>query len=121
MLHDAEWGPYGVAPSWVLGLLDDVESGWAWVGDCGWHAIAVDLRGHGQSQLDLDTCDRSISAMDADLIETVAAVRSDVRGVDWLVGHSLAAWTRRARVCVVEGGRFRVDVSTRVEVFGGGY
>ena len=60
-----------------------------WLAESGWHAIAVDLRGHGQSQVGPSTSDRSLRSVAADLVETVAALRPDVNGVDVLIGHSL--------------------------------
>ncbi len=69
--------------------------------DAGWHAVAVDLRGHGDAPR---TLDYSLAAYAADL----AATRPDDGGAwDAVVGHSLggaaatiaaaadAAWTRR--------------------------
>lgn len=69
--------------------------------DAGWHAVAVDLRGHGDAPR---TLDYSLAAYASDL----AAARPDREGPwDVVVGHSLggaaatiaaaanAAWTRR--------------------------
>ena len=66
----------------------------------GWHAVAVDLRGHGTAPR---TLDYTIDAYAAD----VAAVRAPAGAWDLVIGHSLggaatvkasaddAAWTRR--------------------------
>jgi pimeloyl-ACP methyl ester carboxylesterase len=62
-----------------------------WLADHGWHTIAVDLRGHGKSQMDPASCDRSLSTPAADLVETVATLRPDVKSVDVLIGHSFGA------------------------------
>jgi pimeloyl-ACP methyl ester carboxylesterase len=71
-----------------------------WLADLGWHVIAVDMRGHGGSQIDPTTCDRSLSTVAADFVETVRALRPDVDGVDVLMGHSLGGLACLA--CVAE-------------------
>lgn len=108
LLANRSWG----APSDPVALLvhgaRDASTTWhrvgPWFGDRGWHAIAVDLRGHGESQTDPNTSDRLISTMAEDLVETVAGLRPDVEGVDVLVGHSLG--TLVSLVCLTEHPTF---------------
>ena len=72
-----------------------------WLADAGWHATAVDLRGHGTSPR---ATDYSIAAYAADLVHTAAP---DGEPWDLVIGHSLGgaattsasaavpAWSRR--------------------------
>ena len=72
-----------------------------WLADAGWHATAVDLRGHGTAPR---ATDYSIAAYAADLVHTAAP---DGEPWDLVIGHSLGgaattsasaavpAWSRR--------------------------
>jgi pimeloyl-ACP methyl ester carboxylesterase len=63
-----------------------------WLGDWGWHAVAVDLRGHGDSPVDAATIADPILRVNVDdLAQTVEAVRPDAVGVGLLIGHSWGA------------------------------
>jgi pimeloyl-ACP methyl ester carboxylesterase len=63
-----------------------------WLSRHGWHAVAVDLRGHGDSPVDAATMASPSLALEADdLVETVAAVRPDVTDVGLLLGFSYGA------------------------------
>jgi pimeloyl-ACP methyl ester carboxylesterase len=76
-----------------------------WFADRGWHAIAVDLRGHGDSPIDDATiANPSVRVNVDDLVETVGAVRPGVGGVGLLVGHSWGAIVGLA--CAVEHPAF---------------
>lgn len=99
------WGdPDGPQILLAHGLGSDGALMWrfgAALADAGWHAVAIDLRGHGDAPRALDY---RLEAYGADL----SATRPD-RGVSWdaVVGHSLGgaaatlaavsdpAWTRR--------------------------
>jgi pimeloyl-ACP methyl ester carboxylesterase len=77
----------------------------SWLADRGWHAIAVDLRGHGDSPIDdASIANPSVRANVEDLTETIEAVRPDVVGVDLLLGHSWGAIVGLA--CAVEHPTF---------------
>jgi pimeloyl-ACP methyl ester carboxylesterase len=76
-----------------------------WLTDRGWHVIAVDLRGHGDSPVDEATiANPSLRANVDDLTETIAAVRPDAGGVGLLLGHSWGAIVGLA--CTVEQPEF---------------
>jgi pimeloyl-ACP methyl ester carboxylesterase len=76
-----------------------------WLADCGWHVIAVDLRGHGDSPVDAATiANPSLRANVDDLTETIAAVRPSAEGVGVLLGHSWGAIVGLA--CTVEHPTF---------------
>jgi pimeloyl-ACP methyl ester carboxylesterase len=76
-----------------------------WLADRGWHAIAVDLRGHGDSPVDEATiANPSLRANVDDLTETISAVRPDAAGVGLLLGHSWGAIVGLA--CSVEHPTF---------------
>ena len=99
------WGdPHGPQALLAHGLGSDGALMWRYgvaLADAGWHAVAVDLRGHGDAPRSLDY---RLSSYAADLAGTVPA-----RGGAWdaVVGHSLGGasstlasaqrpdWTRR--------------------------
>lgn len=99
------WGdPLGPQALLAHGLGSDGALMWRYgvaLADAGWHAVAVDLRGHGDAPR---TLDYRLSAYAADLLGTTPA-----RGGAWdaVVGHSLGGaastlaaaqnpgWTRR--------------------------
>lgn len=99
------WGdPHGPQALLAHGLGSDGALMWRYgvaLADAGWHAVAVDLRGHGDAPR---TLDYRLSSYAADLIGTTPA-----SGGAWdaVVGHSLGgasstlaaaqrpAWTRR--------------------------
>lgn len=99
------WGdPLGPQALLAHGLGSDGALMWRYgvaLADAGWHAVAVDLRGHGEAPR---TLDYRLSAYAADLLGTTPA-----RGGAWdaVVGHSLGGaastlaaaqnpgWTRR--------------------------
>jgi pimeloyl-ACP methyl ester carboxylesterase len=98
------WGSQTDPPALLVhGAVDSWETWWRvgpWLADRGFHVIAVDTRGQGESQMDPSSCDRSLSTMADDLVETVEMLRPDFGGVELLVGHSLGAIT--GLVCAVE-------------------
>lgn len=58
----------------------------------GWHVIAVDLRGHGDTPVDAATIAHPSLATEAgDLVDTVRDVRPDADSVGLLLGHSHGA------------------------------
>lgn len=100
------WGEEGAARRALLvhGLGSTGALMWrygTWLADAGWHATAVDLRGHGTAPRALDY---SIAAYAADLLGTTP---DDGAPWDLVVGHSLGGaaatvagalapdWTRR--------------------------
>jgi pimeloyl-ACP methyl ester carboxylesterase len=94
LLSNTTWGSPSDPPALLVHGAIDASTTWArvgaWLGERGWHAIAVDLRGHGASALDRrEAADRSLRPFAEDLVETVSALRGDAPGVDLLVGHSL--------------------------------
>jgi len=101
LLAHRSWG----APAGPLALLvhggTDASYTWAgvgsWLAELGWHAIAVDLRGHGESSVSIAANEPSLPNMAADLVETTASLRPDRADVDLLVAHSLG--TRIALAC----------------------
>jgi pimeloyl-ACP methyl ester carboxylesterase len=77
----------------------------SWLADRSWHAIAVDLRGHGDSPVDEATiANPSLRVNVDDVTETIAAVRPDAEGVALLLGHSWGATVGLA--CAVEHPTF---------------
>src|SRR5215211_5662444 len=76
-----------------------------WLADRGWHALAVDLRGHGDSSVDAATIANPTLGVNVDdLTETVATVRPDAVGVGLLIGRSWGAIVGLA--CVAEHPAF---------------
>jgi pimeloyl-ACP methyl ester carboxylesterase len=104
LLAAREWGDSADPPALLVHGAVDSSSTWCdlgpWLADCGWHVIAVDLRGHGESQIGSHDSDYSVSTMAGDLVETIAMLRPDVQAVDLMVGHSLG--TLVSLVCVAE-------------------
>ncbi|KTR77921.1 hypothetical protein NS234_05780 [Microbacterium oxydans] len=102
--------------------------------DAGWHATAVDLRGHGDAPRSLDY---SVSAYGADLAETIP---DGDRAWDAVIGHSLGGaastvaaastpkWTRRLVLidpaihvdgrdaAIIRRSQERAFADTRIEV-----
>jgi pimeloyl-ACP methyl ester carboxylesterase len=95
LLAHRSWGDGADKVALLVHRGRDSSTTWKKVGprlaDQGWHAIAVDLRGHGDSGVDLAACDRSLSTPAGDLVETIAALRPDKQSVDLLVGHAFGA------------------------------
>lgn len=93
ILAHRSWGDESARVALLVHGGRDASTTWKkvgpWLAQSGWHAIAVDLRGHGESRIDPADSEVSLSAVAADLVETVAALRPEVRGVDVLIGHSL--------------------------------
>jgi pimeloyl-ACP methyl ester carboxylesterase len=108
LLASRSWGEGSSKVALLVHGGRDASTTWKkvgpWLANRGWHAIAVDLRGHGQSQIDPASCDRTLSTPAADLLETLAALRPDVGGVDLLVGHSFGALV--CLTCVAEHPTF---------------
>lgn len=75
-----------------------------WFAERGFHAIAVDQRGHGRSQVDASACDRTASTMASDLVETISRIRPGHDGVDLLIGHSIGSTV--GLVCAAEHPSF---------------
>jgi pimeloyl-ACP methyl ester carboxylesterase len=104
------WGSASAPPALLVHGLASSRATWnrvgPWLAGQGWHAIAVDLRGHGESQLVSagEHNDRSLRTLASDLVETVAVLRPDAEGVDLLVGHSLGALV--SLICVVDDPTF---------------
>ena len=62
-----------------------------WFADHGWHAVAVDLRGHGESPR--MSGGEGLHDLAADVHETVMPLLGPEEGIDVLLGHSLGALT----------------------------
>ncbi len=76
------------------GLTGSAETWWRvapWFAENGWHAVAVDLRGHGASPRMLG--DEELGDLAADVYETVTDLLGSGAQVDVLLGHSLGALT----------------------------
>jgi alpha-beta hydrolase superfamily lysophospholipase len=71
----------------------------AWLADAGWHATAVDLRGHGTAPRALDY---TIDAYASDVLHTAAP---DDEPWDLVIGHSSAAPPRPRRARRPRRGR----------------
>jgi pimeloyl-ACP methyl ester carboxylesterase len=108
LLAHRSWGEGADKVALLLHRGRDASTTWnkvgPWFARQGWHAIAVDLRGHGASNVDPDSRDYSLSTTAADLVETVAAIRPDKKRVDVLVGHAFGALV--AMMCVAEHPSF---------------
>jgi pimeloyl-ACP methyl ester carboxylesterase len=108
LLANRSWGEGSSKVALLVHGGRDASTTWKkvgpWLADHGWHAIAVDLRGHGQSKIDPASSDRSLSTPASDLIETIATLRPDVDGVDVLIGHSFGALV--CLTCVAEHPTF---------------
>lgn len=93
LLANDSWGSSSDPLALLVHGGGDARTTWRkvgpWFAERGWHVVAVDLRGHGESQVGADGADHSLSGLAADLVDTVGALRPDVEGVDLLVGHSL--------------------------------
>lgn len=94
-LATQSWGEKG-RPLAVLvhGLTGSSRSWWRvgpWFAANGWHALAVDLRGHGASPRMQDV--EELGDLAADVRETVTALLGSDARVDVLLGHSLGALT----------------------------
>lgn len=62
-----------------------------WFGERGWRAVAIDLRGHGESPR--MSGGESVADLAGDVYETVAGNLSPGERIDVLLGHSLGALT----------------------------
>jgi pimeloyl-ACP methyl ester carboxylesterase len=83
----------------VHGLTGSAETWWRvgpWFAENGWHAVAVDLRGHGASPRMRGG--EGLGDLAEDVYETVTELLGSGAGVDVLVGHSLGALTAM-RLC----------------------
>lgn len=94
-LATRSWGE-GERPLAVLvhGLTGSSRSWWRvgpWFAANGWHAVAVDLRGHGASPRMQDI--EELGDLAADVRETVSGLLEPGAQLDVLLGHSLGALT----------------------------
>ncbi len=94
-LASESWGEEG-RPIAVLvhGLTASSRTWWRvgpWFAENGWHAVAVDLRGHGASPGMLG--DEGLGDLAADVYETLTELLGLSARVDVLLGHSLGALT----------------------------
>ncbi len=107
-LAHRSWGPTSGPPALLVHGAIDAWSSWSdvgpWLAERSWHAIAVDLRGHGASPAGGEDVDASLTLLADDLVETMGALRPDADGVELLVGHSLGALVGVA--CAVEHPAF---------------
>lgn len=73
-----------------------------WLADRGWNAIAVDLRGHGDSASPPSgsRVERSLSAFAGDVLETLRVLRSGPAHADVVIGYALGALV--SLTCVAE-------------------
>lgn len=95
-LATREWGDEG-NPLAILvhGVTSSSRTWWRvgpWFAATGWHAIAVDLRGHGSSPR-VGGEPVGLDELAGDVYETVAGLPGAGEGVDVLLGHSLGALT----------------------------
>lgn len=108
LLANDSWGSSSDPLALLVHGAGDSRTTWAkvgpWFAERHWHAVAVDVRGHGESQIGRDGVDHSLSAIAADLVDTVAALRPNAQGVDLLLGHSFG--TVISLVCLAEHPRF---------------
>lgn len=102
-LATREWGAGKDEVAVLVHAGRDSSSTWKdvgpWLAARGYHAIALDLPGHGGSKVP-EGHERSLSRVAADMVETIAAARPDRQGIDLLVGHSLGGIC--ALACVAE-------------------
>jgi pimeloyl-ACP methyl ester carboxylesterase len=107
-LEHRSWGSPADPPALLVHGAIDAWTSWSevgpWLAQRGWHAIAVDLRGHGASPAGPDGADASLTLLADDLVETMRALRPDVNGVELLVGHSLG--TLVGVTCAIEHPSF---------------
>ncbi len=104
-LATRSWGEEG-RPLTVLvhGVSASSRTWWRvgpWFAQHGWHAVAVDLRGHGQSPR--ATSDLTLEDLAKDLHDTVLDLLGPGEKVDVLLGHSLGALTA-LELCREHGG-----------------
>jgi pimeloyl-ACP methyl ester carboxylesterase len=62
-----------------------------WFAENGWHVVALDLRGHGESSR--ATYDLTLDDLAGDLYETAFELLGPEERMDALLGHSLGALT----------------------------
>lgn len=92
-LATRSWGEEG-RPLAVLvhGVTASSRTWWRvgpWFADQGWHAVAVDLRGHGESPRAAHRF--TLDDLTGDLYETVRGLLGPRERIDVLLGHSLGA------------------------------
>ena len=89
------WGEVGSPLAILLhGLAASSLTWWRvgpWFAANGWHAVAVDLRGHGESPG--ASGDEQLGDLAEDVHETVAELLGPDERIDVMVGHSLGALT----------------------------
>lgn len=94
LLAHESWGSASGAPAILLHGALDSRATWStvgqWLSERGWHAIAIDLPAHGESQLGEGAKYDPKSVADY-LLETFRAIRPDAERIGMLVGHSLGA------------------------------
>lgn len=103
ILNTLEWGEGNAAVALLVHAGRDASSTWKdvgpWLAGRGYHAIAVDLPGHGGSRVP-PGYERSLSRVAADIVETARARRPDIARIELLIGHSLGGIA--ALTCVAE-------------------
>ena len=94
-LATRSWGEEGLPLAVLLhGLADSSLTWWRvgpWFAANGWHAVAVDLRGHGASPK--ASGDEQLGDLAEDVHETVARLPGADGRIDVMLGHSLGALT----------------------------
>jgi pimeloyl-ACP methyl ester carboxylesterase len=104
LLAHRAWGHDGDKVALLVHGGRDASTTWKkvgpWLAEKGWHAIAVDMRGHGRSQIDSSASDRSLTTVASDFVQTIGMLRPDVGKVDLLIGHSLGGLA--CLTCVAE-------------------
>jgi pimeloyl-ACP methyl ester carboxylesterase len=74
-----------------------------WLAERGYYAVAVDMPGHGGSQVE-PGYERSLSRVASDLVETITSLRPEAKSIDLLIGHSLGGLA--SLTCVAENPGF---------------
>ena len=94
-LATRSWGEEGLPLAVLLhGLAASSLTWWRvgpWFSANGWHAVAVDLRGHGASPK--ASGDEQLGDLAEDVHETVAGLLGPEEWIDVVLGHSLGALT----------------------------
>ena len=89
------WGEDGLPLACLVhGLADSSQTWWRvgpWFSANGWHAVAVDLRGHGTSPKMLGG--EQLGDLAEDVHETVSELLDPGERIDVVLGHSLGALT----------------------------
>lgn len=97
ILAARSWGDQTAPAALLLHGAGDSLATWSrvgpWLAERGWNAIAMDLRGHGDSASPVGGSAevRSLSAFADDCVETLRVLRRGSAALDVAIGHSLGA------------------------------